>query len=102
MPTNPYDPSTRAVESEHQLENPSVGKHRSILRYLMLNILGLLLSAAGYIFFAVVVAIYAGIWLQADKMYYARYPWYHLFGAVGAALGMLLTWVAWRMTRRSS
>jgi uncharacterized membrane protein len=102
MPTNPYEPPTKDVQSKHHLENPSVGRHRSVLRYLMLTILGLLLSAAGYIFFAVVVAIYVGLWLQADKMYYAQYPWYHLFGAVGAALGMLFTWVAWRMTRRRS
>jgi hypothetical protein len=102
MPTNPYHPPTKNVESEDHPEYPSTKRHRTVLRYLMLTTLGLLLSVAGYIFFAVVVAIYVGLWLQADKMYYARYPWYHLFGAVGAALGLLLTWVAWRTTRRRS
>ena len=67
------------------------------LRYMALLILALLLAVVGYFFFAIVVAIYAGLWLHDEKMYYAQDPWCHLFGAVGAALGVLLAWVAWRM-----
>jgi hypothetical protein len=67
------------------------------LRYVVLVVLAPLLAVAGYLFFAIVVAIYFGLWLQDEKMYYAQYPWYHLFGAVGAMLGVLLGWVAWRM-----
>src|SRR5262249_14917474 len=66
------------------------------LRSLALVALSLILAAVGY-FFAIVVGIYAGLWLHDEKMYYAQGPWWHAFGAVGAALGVLLAWAAWRV-----
>jgi hypothetical protein len=68
-----------------------------MLRYLVLAALSLLLSVAGYFFFAIVVAIYAGLWVHDEKMYYAQAPWCHLFGAIGVLIGILLAWVVWRL-----
>jgi hypothetical protein len=62
--------------------------------------LSLLLAVGGYFFFAIVIAVYAGLWLHGEKMYYAREPWCHVFGGVGAALGLLLAWAVARVFPR--
>ena len=68
-------------------------------RSLGLLFLSLFLAAAGYFFFGIVVAIYAGLWLFDEKMYFAQGAWAQLFGATGAALGVLVAWVFWLMGR---
>jgi hypothetical protein len=65
-------------------------------RYLALLVLSLFLAVVGYLVFGIVVAIYAGLWLHDEKMYYARGLSAHLFGATGAAVGVLLAWAVWR------
>jgi hypothetical protein len=67
------------------------------IRYLALLVLSLVLAIVGYFLFAIVVAIYAGLWLHDEKMYYEQGLPAHLFGATGAALGVLLAWVLWRL-----
>jgi hypothetical protein len=64
---------------------------------LALAVLSLCLAVVGYFFFGIVVAIYAGLWLHDEKMYYAQGLSSHLFGATGAALGILLAWFIWRL-----
>jgi hypothetical protein len=68
-------------------------------RYLALLVLSLFLAVVGYFLFGVVVAIYAGLWLHDEKMYYAQGFPAQLFGATGAVLGVLLAWVIWRLGR---
>jgi hypothetical protein len=70
------------------------------IRYLSLLVLALPLAVLGYFFFGIVVAIYAGLWLHDDKMYYAQGLPAHLFGAVGAAFGALIAWGIWRLVHR--
>jgi hypothetical protein len=64
---------------------------------LLLLVLALPMAVVGYFFFGIVVAIYAGLWLHSDKMYYAQGLPAHLFGAVGAAVGVLLAWTISRL-----
>jgi hypothetical protein len=66
-------------------------------RYLILAVFSLFLAVVGYFSFGTVVAIYAGLWLHDEKMYYAQGLSAHLFGATGAALGILLAWFIWRL-----
>lgn len=66
-------------------------------RYLALLVLSLFLAVVGYFLFGIVVAIYAGLWLHDEKMYYAQGVPAHVFGATGAAIGVLLAWLIWRL-----
>jgi hypothetical protein len=70
---------------------------RMALRHLALLLLSLFLATVGYFVFGIVVAIYAGLWLHDEKMYYAQGLPAHVFGATGAALGVLLAWAVWRL-----
>jgi hypothetical protein len=74
------------------------GKHRAAYRYLALVALALPLAVIGFFLFATLVAIYAGLWLHDEKMYYAQGLASHLFGATGAVIGLLLAWLIWRVT----
>jgi hypothetical protein len=67
------------------------------IRHFSLLVLSLLLAVLGYFFFGIVVAIYAGLWLHDEKMYYAQGVRGQWFGASGAALGVLLAWAIWRL-----
>ncbi len=67
------------------------------MRYLGLLILALVLAVVGYFFFGIVVAIYVGLWLHDEKMYYAQGFSAQLFGTTGAAVGVTLAWVIWRL-----
>lgn len=66
-------------------------------RYLTLLVLSLVLAVVGYVFFGIVAALYAGLWLHDEKMYYAQGFSAHLFGATGAVVGVLLAWAVWRL-----
>jgi hypothetical protein len=55
------------------------------LRTVALSILSLILAMVGYFFFAIVVAIYAGLWLCDEKMYFAQGVWAQIFGVTGGA-----------------
>jgi hypothetical protein len=59
--------------------------------------LSLFLAVVGYFFFAIVIAIHAGLWLHDDKMYFEMAPACHVFGATGAAVGVLVAWTLWRL-----
>jgi hypothetical protein len=67
------------------------------LRHLILLILSLALAVVGCFFFGIVVAIYVGLLLHDEKMYYAHGLSARLFGATGAAVGVLLAWVICRL-----
>ena len=67
------------------------------LRYAALLVLSLSLAVVGYFLFGIVVAIHAGLWLHGEKMSYAQGLPAHLFGATGAALGLLLARLIWRL-----
>jgi nucleoside recognition membrane protein YjiH len=68
-----------------------------VLRYAALMALSLVLAVVGYFFFAIVIAIHAGLWLHDDKMYFEMAPACHVFGATGAAVGVLVAWMLWRV-----
>jgi hypothetical protein len=67
------------------------------IRLLSLLMLSLLLAVVGYFFFGIVVAIYAGLWLFDEKMVFAQGASAQVFGATGAAIGVFLAWVIWRL-----
>jgi hypothetical protein len=67
------------------------------VRYVTLLVLSVALAVLGYFLFGVVVAIYVGLWLHDEKMYYAQGLSAHLFGATGSAIGALLAWAIWRL-----
>lgn len=69
--------------------------------YLILSLLTLIFVVAGYFFFGIVIAISAGLWLHAEKMYYAQGLSAHLFGATGAAIGAALSWTIWRRSLKA-
>ena len=69
------------------------------LRHFFLFVLSLLFAIVGYFFFAIVVAIYAGLWLTGEKMYFEIGIAPHVFGVVGAIIGIGLAWAAWRLGR---
>jgi hypothetical protein len=54
-----------------------------MIRHVVLLVLALLLAVGGYFLFAVVIAIYAGLLLHDEKMYYAQRLSAQLFGASG-------------------
>jgi hypothetical protein len=66
-------------------------------RYLTLLALALPLAVAGYFFFGIVAAIYAGLWIHDEKMYFAQGLSAQLFGATGAVFGMAIAWAVWRV-----
>lgn len=68
-----------------------------MLRYVALIALSLVLAVVGYFLFAIVIAIHAGLWLHDDKMYFEMAPACHVFGATGAAVGVLAAWTLWRL-----
>ena len=68
-----------------------------LLRFATLIALSLVLAVVGYFFFAIVIAIHAGLWLHDDKMYFEMAPACHVFGATGAAVGVLVAWTLWRL-----
>jgi hypothetical protein len=55
-------------------------------------VLSLVFAVVGYFVFGIVVAIYAGLWLHDEKMYYAQGLPAQLFGATGVAIGVFLAW----------
>ncbi len=67
------------------------------LRFLILPVMVLCLAVVGYFFFGVVVAIYTGLWLHDEKMYFAQGLSVHLFGATGAVMGLISGWGIWRI-----
>jgi hypothetical protein len=60
--------------------------------------LGLALAIAGYFFVGIVVAIYTGLLLHNEKMYFAQGAWAQMFGGFGALCGIALTWGLYRLT----
>ena len=68
-----------------------------MIRYVVLLVLALFLAVVGYVLFAIVVAISAGLLLHDEKMYYAQGHPAQLFGATGALLGAVLAWAVWRL-----
>jgi len=68
-----------------------------VARYFALLILTSLFAVAGYFLFGTVVAIYAGLWLHNEKMYFAQGTPAHVFGTAGATAGALLAWGIWRL-----
>jgi hypothetical protein len=68
-----------------------------LIRFLVLLILALLFAVVGYVFFAIVVAIYTGLLLHGEKMYYAQGLAAQLFGGTGALLGVALAGLIWRL-----
>lgn len=99
---NPDDPRLRHHVS--RLESFSFRREqaRRALRYLIRSVLTLFLATVGYFVFGIVVAIYAGLWLHNEKMYFAQGRSAHLFGATGAAIGVSLAWMIWRHGSRGS
>jgi len=71
-----------------------------MLRNLIVTAGMLLLAVIGYFFFGIVVAIYAGLWLHDEKMYFAQGWRAQVLGAVGALLGVGLGWVIRGLTLR--
>jgi hypothetical protein len=63
------------------------------LRNLVFAALALFLAAFGYLFGAIVVAIYAALALGKDKMAFQTGITPHLFGAAGALAGIALAWI---------
>src|SRR5262245_1374155 len=62
--------------------------------------LALALGALGYLFGAIVLAIYAALALGKDKMAFQNGVAPHLFGAAGALAGIALARVLVRVTSR--
>ena len=54
--------------------------------------LAFFLAVVGYFAGAIVIALYAGIWLRGDKMAFETALAPHLFGAAGALAGVALAW----------
>jgi len=71
-----------------------------MLRTLIVTAGMLLLAVIGYFVFGVVVAIYAGLWLHDEKMYFAQGWRAQVFGAVGALSGAGVAWIIGRLTPR--
>jgi hypothetical protein len=62
---------------------------------------GMLFSAViGYFVFEIVVAVYAGIWLYDENMYFAQGWRAQVLGGVGALVGVDLGWVIRGLTLR--
>ena len=68
-------------------------------RHLTLALLTVLFAVVGYFLFAIVVALYTGLWLHDEKMYYAQGVPAHIFGATGAVVFACLAWVVWRLAQ---
>jgi formate-dependent nitrite reductase membrane component NrfD len=72
------------------------------MRRVVFSLLAGVLAVLGYFFFGIVVAIYAGLWLHHEKMFYAQGIPAQLFGAAGAAAGVFLAWLIWRLSTRTA
>jgi hypothetical protein len=64
-------------------------------RHMVLLLMAATLAVGGYFFAAIVVAIYAGLWLHGEKMYFAQGLSAQIFGVAGAVAGAGVAWLIW-------
>jgi hypothetical protein len=71
-------------------------------RSVVFSLLAVVLATLGYFISGIVIAIYAGLWLHNEKMYYAQGIPAQLFGAAGAMAGLLVACGIWRLFTRAA